>query len=319
MAHVTAVQPMDMLYVPEISDTFKFTTLEQFTLLLTRSSGEPSRIEYHYDIGSDVYDGFSYFGSGGYIVHVDGFAATGDQIGDFFVRFDGFGLRALQFKGDDVIDGSPGNDRLVGLDGNDVVHGYDGNDDLNGNRGNDSVYGDAGRDFVRGGQGDDWVYGGDGDDWHVNGNIGADRVFGNLGNDSIFGGQNNDVLYGDDFAYGPGGNDYLQGDQGYDRLIGDPGNDTLVGGGDPDTFSFYSGDGDDVILDFDLSEDRIDLERNINGVLYTVGTPFSVLLARISTDGFGNSIIDLGAGNSLKVVGVQPHELQADHFWFVST
>jgi len=319
MAQVTAVQPTDMLYVPEITDSFKFTTLPQFTLLLTRPSGEPYRIEYYYDIGADVYNGYAYFGSGGYSIHVNGFAATGDQINDFFVRFDGFGLRTLQFGGDDTVDGSPGNDRLVGLDGDDVVHGYGGDDDLNGNRGNDTVFGDAGRDFVRGGQGDDWVYGGEGDDWHVNGNIGNDRVLGNLGNDSIYGGQGNDVLYGDDFAYGLGGNDYLQGDEGYDLLVGDPGNDTLVGGGGPDTFAFYSGDGNDVILDFDLAVDRIDLERNINGVLYTVGTPFSVLLARISADGLGNSIIDLGAGNSVKVIGVQPQQFQSDDFWFVST
>ena len=53
--------------------------------------------------------------------------------------------------------------------------------------------------------------------------------------DSILGGKKNDVIRGED---------------GSDTLVGGKGNDTLWGGNGADTFVFHSGDGNDVIKDF---------------------------------------------------------------------
>lgn len=219
--------------------------------------------------------------------------------------------------GNDTLRGYDGNDIVLGMGGSDVVHGDAGNDEVNGNLNSDTVYGDAGTDFVRGGQADDVVYGGEGDDWHVNGNLGDDVVYGNLGNDSVFGGQGNDFLVGDNFTYGVGGNDYLIGNLGNDSLIGDPGNDTLQGGEGVDQFVFYTGDGNDVILDFDPANEVIAIEPNINGIGFTATSNFSVLQARITAEGADGSLIDFGAGHLLHVNGVQPHQLDADNFAFI--
>ncbi|MGE0726024.1 MAG: calcium-binding protein, partial [Alphaproteobacteria bacterium] len=176
--------------------------------------------------------------------------------------------------------------------------------------------GGAGKDFARGGQGNDIVFGGPGDDWHVNGNIGDDEVYGNLGSDTVFGGQGNDFVVGDNFAYGEGGNDWLTGNLGNDTLAGDPGNDTLQGGEGADRFDIYSGDGVDVILDFDPANEQIALEPDINGIGFTASSAFSVLQARISASG-SDSVIDLGAGNRLTVVGILPNQFVADDFAFL--
>ncbi|BBK38796.1 hypothetical protein STAQ_38740 [Allostella sp. ATCC 35155] len=219
--------------------------------------------------------------------------------------------------GNDTLRGYDGDDIVLGMSGNDLVHGDAGNDEVNGNLGNDTVHGGQGTDFVRGGQGVDLVYGEDGDDWHVNGNIGDDTVYGGLGGDSVFGGQDNDLLIGDIFEYGVGGNDFLLGNLGNDTLVGDPGNDTLLGGEGVDRFWIYTGDGQDVILDFDPANEVIELEPDINGIGYTHGSSFSVLAARIAADGLGNSVLDLGAGNSLRIDGVLPEQLQAGNFDFI--
>lgn len=203
----------------------------------------------------------------------------------------GFAISNDQTNGPDFIlggrigelwDGLAGADTIMGFDGNDTVFGGFGDDDLNGNTGNDLVSGDQGADFVRGGQGNDVVFGDDGDDWHVNGNIGDDFVFGGGGNDTVHGGPNSD---------------WLEGGDGRDVLSGDLGNDTLVGGAGADLFYFGFGSGTDVILDFDLSQDRLFLE-----------TTYTKFAAQNGT------YIDLGGGHGFTVVGVTPGQLSDFYF-----
>jgi Ca2+-binding RTX toxin-like protein len=58
------------------------------------------------------------------------------------------------------------------------------------------------------------------------------------------------------------GVDKLFGDDGNDRLAGGANNDSLTGGKGADVFEFASGDGSDVILDFQArgkGQDHIDL------------------------------------------------------------
>jgi len=127
----------------------------------------------------------------------------------------------------------------------------------------DTVYGGSGNDSIQTGDGNDHLFGGSGDDALIGGN----------GNDQLSGGSGNDILIGDGFTgSGEAGNDVLNGGSGDDRLIGGPGTDILAGGSGADQFAFLSGLGTlneskvgqaDVITDFEVNVDKIDLS-NIN-------------------------------------------------------
>jgi Ca2+-binding RTX toxin-like protein len=179
--------------------------------------------------------------------------------------------------GDDVILASAGNDAVRAFDGNDWVDGGYGDDSLNGNMGQDTVHGGPGADFALGGQGNDLVYGDDGND-DINGNRGDDIVYGGRGDDIVHGGQGNDVLFGED------GRDFLTGDLGDDTLVGGPGADT-----------FQAGPGVDRVLDFSQAQgDAVHVDA---GATYTVSQRDA------------DTVIDLGAGNQLILVGVQSSSL----------
>ena len=68
------------------------------------------------------------------------------------------------------------------------------------------------------------------------------------------GGSGNDTLYGNDgsdYFKGGAGADKLYGGKGDDYIEGGSGNDSLWGGAGEDTFIYTSGDGKDVIYNFD--------------------------------------------------------------------
>ena len=73
------------------------------------------------------------------------------------------------------------------------------------------------------------------------------------GNDTLNGVGNNDTLDGG------AGRDMLDGGAGIDKLTGGAGDDELIGGSETDTFVFAPGHGDDIISDFVVGTDRIDL------------------------------------------------------------
>ncbi|MFB9151404.1 calcium-binding protein, partial [Roseovarius ramblicola] len=115
---------------------------------------------------------------------------------------------------------------------------------LTGNTGDNHLSGVWGDDTVFGGSGDDTIKGVNGDDW----------LFGNQGQDEISGGKGHDTLIGG------GGDDQLMGDAGDDLLSGEGGNDILTGGEGADRFVVLTdNDGLDVIRDFTLGEDVLDL------------------------------------------------------------
>ena len=82
---------------------------------------------------------------------------------------------------------------------------------------------------------------------------GDDKLIGGAGNDWLEGGA------GDDLLQGGGGNDTLIGGTGIDLLDGGGGNDRLSGGQGTDVFIFAPWSGDDLITDFRVGEDKIDL------------------------------------------------------------
>jgi len=147
--------------------------------------------------------------------------------------------------GNDKIYGDKGNDKLFGNAGKDILYGKEGDDKLWGNEGNDKLFGGAGSDELNGGAGNDTLYGNAGNRDIIHGDAGNDVIFGNAGYDMILGDEGNDKLWGNE------GNDKLSGGDGNDTLIGGKGYDKLWGDAGKDTFVYASGDGKDIIYDFD--------------------------------------------------------------------
>lgn len=187
-------------------------------------------------------------------------------------------------NGADTIYGGAGGDTLVGEFGLDLLRGDDGGDLIYGGPDFDDIHGNMGADTGYGGDGDDWVVGGKDNDVLygeagvdiVHGSMGADSLDGGVGADVIRGGQDNDTIIAGD------GNDWISGDRG---------DDTITGGAGADTFHLIAQTAIDRVLDFSSAEgDRVRFE--------VAGTPYTLVYQG------GDTIIDLGAGNQMILVGV---------------
>lgn len=179
---------------------------------------------------------------------------------------------------------------ISGGGGNDMIWGDAGNDILYGNTGSDSLDGGAESDTVYGGQDADTLSGGDA----------ADVLYGNLAADLLDGGANADTLYGGQDA------DTLSGGAGSDMLFGNLGADRVV---------FGSGDGVDTIVGFSIAQDDvIAVAANANGTGVATAAD---LVARLSADGGGNAVLDLGTGHMVTLMGVPPASLSAADFLIV--
>jgi Ca2+-binding RTX toxin-like protein len=151
-------------------------------------------------------------------------------------------------------------------------------------------------------------------------------AFGGGGNDRIYGGTGNDRLFGeagDDEIYGGLGAAHLSGGQGKDLLVagsgrqvldGGSGNDTLrdgagetiiTGGTGADTFVFGQGSGGaDKVLDLNIARDHIRIE-GIAGL-----ADAGAVVDRMMDLG-GSTLIDLGQGHSVLLMGVDTEHLTA--------
>jgi len=191
---------------------------------------------------------------------------------------------------DDHIDTTAFSDR------NDYVNARDGNDTISTGGGNDTIHAGSGKDLVYAGSGNNTIFG----------DAAQDTLYGGSGNDFIDGGNTNDQLYGES------GNDRLIGGQGEDRLTGGTGNDTLTGDGPgaggstkQDVFYYESNFGDDIITDFDLSRDTLEIRENINGS--SIDDPSG--LAAYITEVSGNAVISFSNGDSITLQGVSRADL----------
>ncbi|MEM9850719.1 MAG: calcium-binding protein [Pseudomonadota bacterium] len=233
-------------------------------------------------------------------------------------------------SGDDVLRGSSGNDTLSGDGGDDTLNGGNQDDILWGGTGANTLFGGKGADslstegssaLMYGDQGNDRIFGGLERDSLFVGNVeyflsvfwGNDTIFGGVrgddllgdrGNDVLYGGVGNDGLYGgqgSDILRGGTGEDILEGGTGDDTLIGAAqgdflngggGNDTLFGGGGPDTFVYFDAQGDDVIADYQVGLDAIQVDEDAapvmqvtdDGVLIMLGSASVLVLGVSDTD-----------------------------------
>ena len=224
--------------------------------------------------------------------------------------------------GDDTVGSAGGEDLLFGDDGNDVMSGGTGFDSLFGGNGDDLIYGNQDLDVISGGAGNDTVFAGQNtgtatasDDGLLRQLDGVETVFGGAGDDLVYGNYGSELAFGEvgaDTFYGGQGDDTLSGGAGADILAGNRANDQLFGGTGADIFVFNSNGATDVIGDLNIAEgDLIRVQANLNGT--GIATADDVLL-RVTADAAGNAVIDLGAGNSVQLVGVAPGQLSASSF-----
>lgn len=121
------------------------------------------------------------------------------------------------------------------------------------------------------------------------------------GNDTYVG------IAGDDNVSLLGGNDIFDGGTGNDTVNGDAGNDTLTGGAGNDVFVIGADNGADVITDFSLGVDQIDV----------TALGINAIEDMAITDSEGGAVIDLGDGNQITLEGRASSELDNDDFVLV--
>ena len=220
-------------------------------------------------------------------------------LADIGYEIDGFtpqgSTPAIATTAGETIFGSIIDDTINGLQGDDQLQGGIGNDTLQGGEGNDLLFGQDDRDLVLGGQGND----------QLQGNSGDDTLQGNAGNDSLFGQE------GDDLLFGNGGADQLTGNSGDDTLVGGTGNDIFLGGDGSDRFLFEENNGADVITQFVVAEDTIEIAANLG---FANGTEVlnAVTQTGVGSEGGLFSEITLSSGNTIGIF--HDSSLTADNF-----
>ncbi len=209
--------------------------------------------------------------------------------------------------------GGAGVDDLRGGDGDDLLNGAGGADQLRGGNGDDTLMGGDGNDLLNGQGQNDLLFGGAGNDT-LNGNGGNDVLIDEAGNDRLSGGGGNDELQagdGQNVLNGGAGNDTMTAGAGNDALNGGTGADVLIGGAGADRFVF-STDGNDEVLDFDLSEDR--LQVRVTGANSLADLTLTDLApGRVMVEGGGLSVI-LNDGDG--IADFTAADFQANDFIF---
>lgn len=254
-------------------------------------------------------DGFDDLIVGGYFASPNGDHYAGRTYVVFGFGADDGSERLVGTPGADVISGLEGNDTILGLGGDDRLFGGIGDDAMSGGAGNDYLFGGTGNDEMLGGIGNDEMLGWSGRDLMSGGN-GADTLRGGDADDTLGGGNGDDRLFGElanDALSGGAGVDWLLGGIGRDTLEGGAGNDRLTGGGGADVFQFRQGGGTDVVVDFGIGADRLDVTafgfdsgadalalgtQDGSDVVLALGLGMRVVLA-------DHVLADLGAGDFL--------------------
>ncbi|WP_281685635.1 matrixin family metalloprotease [Thalassobaculum salexigens] len=187
-------------------------------------------------------------------------------------------------------------DILVGTGARDTLWGGSGQDTLSGGWAGDLLYGNRGTDHILGGAGADTLYGGQNDGTPRGAPLaqrdGWDTLSGGDGNDVIYGNMGSDVLVGGD------GWDSIYGGQDDDSIFGGLGQDDMYGNRGADIFVFTdANEGFDYIVDFDVTQDRLQL---VGSVSITSISPV--------TDA---TYVGLTSGTTIKLVGVSISDVSA--------
>lgn len=247
----------------------------------------------------------------------------GDNLEQLYLE-GGRSVRGIGNELDNLIWGNFRDNVLIGHDGNDYIYPGAGNDFVNGGNGVDTIrfttFGNVtvnlfqttpqetgeGTDIilhfenVATYRGNDRVIGNNRDNI-VTTDYGEDTVYAAAGNDVIDGGPSSDYLVGGD------GDDWLYGGTGIDERGGYlPNQDTLTGGAGNDVFVFSQDSDSDIIRDFEIGSDLIELRNDI-GV-----SGFSDL----QIERQGRSTLILAGDVQITLRGVNPADLSENDFVF---
>ncbi|MDD5276899.1 MAG: calcium-binding protein [Methylovulum sp.] len=191
------------------------------------------------------------------------------------------------------------------------------NDNIWSNDGDDTInVGKGGRDYANGGAGVDLgIF-----DWsasttsitvdpyyddYSDGAGGRYVNFDSIERFNLTGGSGNDYLAGDIY------NDTLSGGNGYDTLEGFAGNDTLIGGGNGDIFVFGSGNGQDIIRDFNQGLGLEDVVR----FNYVPFADMSLTTLKSNMQQTGSDVVlTLSDTDSITLIGTTIAGFTADDF-----
>lgn len=249
---------------------------------------------------------------GGYTVH-DGHGGSDSAAVNISYQE---GCTLVGTTGDDVLLGGAQNDSLHGGDGNDVLSGGAGNNDLYGDNGDDILFSGAGNEVLDGGAGHNTAsYALAGSGVTVSTAELGPQHTGGAGTDTLINIQN---LIGSDY------NDHLTGDYeanvingglGNDVLVGGLGNDTLTGGAGHDTFKWLAGDsGHDLVTDFSLGADTLDLSKLLQG--FGAGADSLDDFLHFKVMGSGADLVSsiaIGSGGSTQTIDLAGVDL-AQHY-----
>ena len=122
------------------------------------------------------------------------------------------------------------------------------------------------------------------------------------GNDEIVGGHGWDRLFGGT------GNDFLKGGDGNDILVGGLGDDVMIGGRGVDHFVYLEHAGHDVIHEFDLARDVVDLR------LLPEAIAFADLTIVDNHEESGVRIKHAALDGSIEIKGISASDLSASNF-----
>jgi Ca2+-binding RTX toxin-like protein len=238
---------------------------------------------------------------------------TGDDI-----MYGGDGT-ATSIDGYDFLYGGAGFDNLYGGNGTNFLYGGDGNDTVNGSatlsflfggNGTNTLNGGTGQDYLFGGTGLNFMYGNDGNDFILaQGQVGSlDQAYGGNGDDYLFMGEGNDS------AYGGAGTDALFGGGGNESMNGGAGQDYMWGGAGLDYYQLLNGIGTDVVYDWGLGADQI----QVQGAMYA---NFAAINAgHIGYDAGSNTTVVFTADSSAYIILLNTNSasLSAANFTFVN-
>lgn len=240
--------------------------------------------------------------------------------------------RLILGSGSDYVEAGTGNDSVFSGSGADVVDLGAGNDYVRVGGGEESFFGGSGKDYISyydsangvtinldtdevsrswavndtisnfesasgSKTGDDTIIGTSGANT-IKTYGGDDRLEGGGGNDKLEGGGGNDKLYGN------GGDDVMKGGSGSDRFDGGAGTDQLYGGTGADTFHFDKNEDNDVIKDFEIGVDVIELD---NFSFSSTQDAFN-----FATQSGSDVVFNFGGGDSLRVEDVTIADLMGD-------
>jgi Ca2+-binding RTX toxin-like protein len=248
------------------------------------------------------------------------YGGNGNDVLNGDTRADSDDDRLYGGAGNDKLNGGAGNDTYVGGAGNDILQDEGGTDRFDGGNGIDTLLLDSREltttvfnvlaNLTTGMQGasdlegdedlllgiENYTYLG-GFNMIVVGSTLQNVLLTDGGTDNVSGLGGSDIIRTGALADrldGGTGSDTLVGGSGADTLIGGGGSDRLSGGTGPDTFVFGAGSGADVITDFNLLQDRIDILPTVtpvaagatNGLQLTLATGDTVLLLNVDLSEF---------------------------------